>query len=84
MKEIAAAARRRLTIRQAQIQKSKGYAWRFWTFDWNAPSAGEHTITSRAIDVDGYVQPAPDDPSIAIKVTYWEANGQITRSVLIA
>ena len=68
----------------AQLQPSKGYAWRFWTFDWNTPSAGEHMITSRAIDVDGNVQPAPEDPSIATKVTYWESNGQITRRVLIA
>ena len=47
------------------------------------PSSGEHTIASRAIDVDGNVQPSPDDPSIATKVTYWESNGQITRRILI-
>lgn len=60
------------------------YAWVFWTFDWDAPAAGEHTITSRATDVDGNVQPAPDDPMIANKATYWEANGHITRRVGIA
>jgi hypothetical protein len=42
-----------------------------------------NTIRSRAFDVDGNVQPAPDDPSIANKVTFWESNGQITRRVLI-
>gem|GEM_PF-37455 len=71
------------TLGGAAHKKSKGYAWRFWTFDWGVPSSGEHTIASRAIDVDGNVQPSPDDPSIATKVTYWEANGQITRRVLI-
>ena len=48
------------------------------------PSSGEHTITSRAIAENGEVQPAPDDPLLAGKTTYWESNGQITRRVRIA
>jgi hypothetical protein len=40
-------------------------------------------ITSRAYDVDGNLQPAPDDPYLAGKVTFWESNGQITRRVRI-
>ncbi len=66
-------------------RRSRGteFAWTFWTFDWGRPAAGEHTITSRAIDVDGNVQPTPDDPYLASKVTFWESNGQITRRVLI-
>ena len=40
-------------------------------------------VTSRAIDTDGNVQPAPDDPLIATKHTYWESNGQITRYIVI-
>jgi hypothetical protein len=44
---------------------------------------GEHTVTSRAIDKDGNVQPAMDDPVIANKHTYWESNGQVTRRVMI-
>ncbi|MDF2743491.1 MAG: hypothetical protein K0S88_4868, partial [Actinomycetia bacterium] len=28
-------------------------------------------------------QPAPDDPFLASKRTYWESNGQITRRVTI-
>jgi DMSO/TMAO reductase YedYZ molybdopterin-dependent catalytic subunit len=59
------------------------FSWTFWTLHWGEPSAGEHRIRSRAIDVDGNVQPAPDDPYLAAKVTYWESNGQITRRVLI-
>ena len=57
------------------------YSWVFWTFDWESPDPGEHTVTSRATDVDGNVQPAPDDPSLAGKATYWESNGHITRRV---
>lgn len=59
------------------------FAWRFWTVDWADVTPGEHTITSRAISRKGDVQPAPDDPLLAGKVTYWESNGQITRTVEI-
>jgi DMSO/TMAO reductase YedYZ molybdopterin-dependent catalytic subunit len=58
------------------------FAWRFWHLDWS-PSPGEHTVTSRAIDRAGNMQPAADDASIVNKKTYWESNGQITRRVLI-
>jgi DMSO/TMAO reductase YedYZ molybdopterin-dependent catalytic subunit len=64
-------------------RKSRGYAWRFWTFNWGTPAPGEHEITSRAFDVDGNIQPAPDDPFLASRRTFWESNGQITRRVLI-
>src|SRR5439155_26612556 len=37
--------------------------------------------TSRAVDAQGRVQPAMDDPLIATKRTYWESNGQITRRI---
>jgi hypothetical protein len=60
-----------------------GFAWRFWTLEWGRPPAGEHSIRSRAFDVEGNVQPAPDDPFLASKVTFWESNGQITRRVRI-
>ena len=59
------------------------YAWVFWTFAWETPTAGEHTVTSRATDDNGNVQPAPDDPLLAGKATFWESNGQITRRVRI-
>ncbi len=62
---------------------SSGYAWRFWTFDWGRPAAGEHSITSRAFDTEGHIQPAPDDPFLASRRTFWENNGQITRRVVI-
>ena len=42
---------------------------------------GEHTLVSRAIDSDGHVQPAADDPSIKNKKTYWEANAQYPRRI---
>ena len=60
-----------------------GATWVIWTFDWGTPSDGEHTISSRATDVDGNVQPTMDDPLIANKLTFWESNGQITRHIMI-
>lgn len=63
--------------------RSKGFAWRLWTFDWGTPTPGAHTIASRATDVAGNVQPQPDDAFLASRRTYWENNGQITRHVTI-
>ena len=60
------------------------FAWKVWYLDWKDPSKGEHTITSRATDIAGQIQPAMDDPWIAKKHTYWESNGQVTRHVNIA
>jgi DMSO/TMAO reductase YedYZ molybdopterin-dependent catalytic subunit len=62
-------------------QKSE-FAWRFWSIDWS-PTAGEHSVTSRAIDKAGHVQPAMDDPRIVGKRTYWESNGQVARRIRI-
>ncbi|EYD76286.1 putative sulfite oxidase [Rubellimicrobium mesophilum DSM 19309] len=59
------------------------YAWRIWSWDWPNPSPGEHTVTSRATDTAGHVQPAMDDPWITGKHTYWESNGQVTRHITI-
>lgn len=59
------------------------FSWRFWSLDWTDAEPGEHTITARAIDKEGNIQPAKTDPLIANKVTYWESNGQITRQVKI-
>jgi DMSO/TMAO reductase YedYZ molybdopterin-dependent catalytic subunit len=59
------------------------FAWKIWSLDWAAPAPGEHTITSRAIDRSGQIQPAMDDPRIANKHTYWESNGQVTRKIRI-
>ena len=60
------------------------FAWKFWHLDWEDAAAGEHAITSRAIDRAGQIQPAMSDPVIAKKRTYWESNGQITRRIRIA
>ena len=67
----------------AKIDQSEEaeFAWKMWSLDWPKPSLGEHTVTSRAIDASGKIQPAMDDPWIAKKHTYWESNGQVTRHI---
>ena len=59
------------------------YTWRFFSFDWKNPEAGEHKVVSRAIDEEGRVQPSADDPEIKLKKTYWEANQQWPRKINI-
>jgi DMSO/TMAO reductase YedYZ molybdopterin-dependent catalytic subunit len=67
----------------AATRRPPGYAWRLWTFDWGAAAPGEHAVTSRAFDVEGHVQPAPNDPFLASRRTFWESNGHISRRVRI-
>jgi DMSO/TMAO reductase YedYZ molybdopterin-dependent catalytic subunit len=69
------------TIDQGQDAE---FAWKLWFLDWGNPGTGEHSITSRAIDTSGHIQPAADDPWITGKHTYWESNQQITRRIGIA
>ena len=73
------------TWRPAQLTPNRDHphAWTFWSFEWTDAKPGEHTLTSRAVDVRGRIQPAPDDPFIAMKKTYWEANQQAIRKIRI-
>jgi DMSO/TMAO reductase YedYZ molybdopterin-dependent catalytic subunit len=59
------------------------YTWRFFTFDWKNPEPGEHQVVSRATDAEDRVQPAADEPAIALKRTYWEANQQWPRKLRV-
>ncbi len=68
---------------QLDLKQRAKYAWTFWSFDWKKPAAGEHAVVSRAIDDEGRVQPAADDPAIKLKRTYWEANQQWPRKIRI-
>jgi hypothetical protein len=57
--------------------------WVFWHYEWKGAAAGEHTLTSRATDAKGNVQPAADDEFVTLKKTYWEANQQAVRKIKI-
>jgi DMSO/TMAO reductase YedYZ molybdopterin-dependent catalytic subunit len=68
----------------ARLEKADGkYAWRFFHFDWEKPEAGEYYVVSRAVDAEGRIQPAGEDPAIQMKRTYWEANQQWPRKIRI-
>ncbi len=74
---------RRARVVDPDSREGSSSAWNFWTYDWGRATPGHHTVASRAIDAHGEVQPAPDDPVIADRRTYWEANQQITRSIVL-
>ena len=57
------------------------YSWKLFSFKWDGATPGEHTIVSRATDVDGTVQPTAAD--LARKRTFLEDNGQFPRKVKI-
>ena len=70
----------------AQIFKGQDseFAWKFWSLEWENPAHGVHAIRTRAVDTAGNIQPAADDPRLLRKRTYWESNGQLTRTIHIS
>ena len=61
---------------------SEPFSWKFFTYDWNGATPGEHALTSRAIDVNGTVQPTAQE--LEVKQTFLESNAQLPRTVRIA
>lgn len=57
------------------------FCWTFFSIDLGKLKPGEHTVVSRAIDVNGRVQPSEEDNEIALKKTYWEAYQQWPREI---
>ena len=58
------------------------YSWKFFTYDWHGATPGEHTLTSRATDANGNMQPTAED--LEVKQTFLEHNPQLPRTVIIA
>ena len=73
----------RARIRRMRTQGDREFSWSFWTFDWGQPQPGTYAIRSRAFGDHGEIQPDEDDQFLASKRTYWESNGQVTRTVRI-
>lgn len=61
--------------------QSSRYSWKLFHYDWPDASPGEHTLVSRAIDVNGNVQLASED--LPERVSYWEEYGRFPRRVRI-
>lgn len=64
----------------AKEPRSK-FCWTFFSFDAGQLAPGKHQLVSRAIDVNGRVQPSAQDDEIALKKTYWEAYAQWPREI---
>lgn len=57
------------------------YSWKLFTYTWNNPTPGEHTLVSRVTDAAGHVQPTAKD--LENKKSFLEDNGQVPRKVTI-
>lgn len=58
------------------------YSWKLFTYEWKGAAPGEHTLVSRATDVNGVTQPTAAD--LKRKKTFLEDNAQFPRKVMIA
>lgn len=58
------------------------YSWKLFTYMWRGATPGEHTLVSRATDVNGVVQPTLEE--LANKKTFLENNSQYPRTVMIS
>jgi len=69
--------------RPANLEKSNTtYSWKLFRYLWEGAQPGEHTITSRAIDIHGNIQPT--EAELESKKTRWENNGQYVRKIVIS
>ncbi|MGE0703629.1 MAG: molybdopterin-dependent oxidoreductase [Vicinamibacterales bacterium] len=57
------------------------FSWKLFNFTWSGATPGEHTLVSRAIDVNGQVQPTSEE--LANKKTFLEDNSQHPRVVTV-
>jgi DMSO/TMAO reductase YedYZ molybdopterin-dependent catalytic subunit len=57
------------------------FSWKLFSFDWNNPSSGEHSLISRVTDINGNVQATAEE--MPEQISYWEDFSQFKRSVLI-
>lgn len=58
------------------------FSWKLFTHRWEGAVPGEHTLVSRATDVNGLVQPTAAE--LSRKKTFLEDNSQFPRKVMIA
>jgi DMSO/TMAO reductase YedYZ molybdopterin-dependent catalytic subunit len=58
------------------------YSWKLFSYRWEGATPGEHTLVSRASDMNGTEQPTAAD--LKRKKTFLEDNAQFPRKVMIA
>jgi DMSO/TMAO reductase YedYZ molybdopterin-dependent catalytic subunit len=57
------------------------YSWKLFSYRWKGATPGDHTIVSRATDINGVVQPTAAE--LARKRTFLENNSQFPRKVKV-
>lgn len=57
------------------------FSWKLFTYAWSDATPGQHTLVSRATDVNGRVQPTAED--LANKKTFLEDNSQHPRTIVV-
>jgi DMSO/TMAO reductase YedYZ molybdopterin-dependent catalytic subunit len=68
------------TVTMDSATKEK-FGWKLFTYTWNNPTPGEHTLVSRVTDANGVVQPTEKD--LENKKSFLEDNSQQTRKIMI-
>jgi DMSO/TMAO reductase YedYZ molybdopterin-dependent catalytic subunit len=58
------------------------YSWKLFSYDWNGATPGEHTLVSRATDINGTTQVTEEE--LATKQTFLEHNAQFPRRVMVS
>jgi len=58
------------------------YGWKLFTYTWNNPAPGDHTLVSRVTEVNGKVQPTEQE--LETKKSFLEQNSHAPRKVKIA
>ena len=58
------------------------YSWKLFTYRWEGATPGEHTLVSRATDVEGTAQPVAAE--LKRKKTFLQDNAQFPRKVMIS
>jgi DMSO/TMAO reductase YedYZ molybdopterin-dependent catalytic subunit len=70
--------------RQATLDKSNTqYSWKLFSYNWEGATPGDHTLVSRATDINGVVQPTAGELE-KVKKTFLEDNSQFPRKVRIS
>ena len=68
--------------RKAALASSNSrYSWKLFTYRWDNATPGEHTLVSRATDVEDAEQPSADQ--LKRKKTFLQDNSQFPRKVMI-
>jgi DMSO/TMAO reductase YedYZ molybdopterin-dependent catalytic subunit len=62
--------------------KNTRYSWKLFTYRWEGATPGEHTLVSRATDIEGNEQPTADQ--LKRKKTFLQDNAQFPRKITIA